>query len=95
MRECGAGGVGGPAPQAAGAAAGGGGGAGAPPPVTIMRGFDTPNDVEPLRARVKRPVGRVIARGTTVVLKTTFVMAGGMAGQPGVAAGGAAMEVTA
>ncbi len=93
----GVGGVGAPAPQGA-AAASAAAAAGSAAPVTIMRGFETPNDVEPLRARVKRPEGRVIARGTTVVLKTTFVKAGGaasMAGQPGVAAGGAAMEVTA
>ena len=90
----GVGGVGAPAAASNAAAAVAGAAAGAPlPPVTIMRGYDTPNDVEPLRARVKRPEGRVIPRGTTVVLKTTFAPARGVAaGRP---AAGAAMEVTA
>jgi hypothetical protein len=94
----GVGGVGGPAPGASNAAAPAAAAAGAPPPpVTIMRGYDTSlNAVEPLRARVVRPAGRVIAKGTTVVTKTVFVKAGGsavLAGQPATAAGGDAMAV--
>ena len=40
--------------------------------VTILRGYDTPNDVEVLRRGVARPAGRVVPLGATTVLKSTF-----------------------
>jgi hypothetical protein len=69
-----------PAPAAAAAAAAPAAGAGAPAPagaaaapvVTYLRNVETPNDVEPLRARIARPPGRVMPKGATVVLAEKF-----------------------
>ncbi len=56
----------------------------------MMRGFEAQNDGAVLRARHTRPASRVIPRGATVVLKTTFVPAGGPAAAAAVAAGAGA-----
>ncbi len=42
------------------------------PALTILRNYATPNEVEGLRARVTRPVGRIVPRGATTVLKSLF-----------------------
>ena len=63
-------------------------GAAAKPLVTIMRGFDKPNDVTPLRQRIDRPATRIVPVGAAVVLKKTFVPAAAAraaAAAPGVA----------
>ena len=62
--------------------------------VTVLRNYETPNDVGPLRKRIQRPAARMIPRGATVVLTETFVPAikkAGAAAAAGAAAG-AAME---
>lgn len=51
------------APSAAAAAA---------PVVTYLRNIEKPNEVEPLRARITRPSGRVPPKGATVVLSEKF-----------------------
>jgi len=76
-------------PPAPGAAAGVPAGAAAKPLVTIMRGFDKPNDVTPLRQRIDRPATRIVPVGAAVVLKKTFVPAA--AARPTAAAPGVAM----
>jgi 20S proteasome subunit beta 2 len=40
--------------------------------VTVLRNFETPNEVEVLRRGVARPAGRVVPAGATTVLKSTF-----------------------
>ena len=60
------------------------------PAVTIMRGYQTPNDVEELRRGVARPAGRVVPRGATTVLRSKFTPHAAPA-----AAVGAAMAVDA
>ena len=65
--------------------------------VTVLRNYETPNDVAPLRKRIVRPAARVIPRGATVVLESSFVPAVGAAAGGGRAAvgggrAGAAME---
>jgi 20S proteasome subunit beta 2 len=42
------------------------------PVVTVLRNYQTPNQVEELRRSVTRPAGRNIPRGATTVLKETF-----------------------
>jgi 20S proteasome subunit beta 2 len=42
------------------------------PQVTILRNYETPNQVEDVRRTVTRPTGRVVPRGATTVLKETF-----------------------
>ena len=43
--------------------------------ITILRNYDTPNDVTPLRSKVDRPSGRMIPIGASIVLKEKFVKA--------------------
>lgn len=46
------------------------------PTVTIKRNYQTPNNVEPIRALIQRPAARNIPLGATVVLRETFQAAG-------------------
>ena len=62
--------------------------------VDYKRGYDTPNDVAPLRARITRPAARLIPKGATTVVSEVFTPALVVAGG-GAAAGGAGMEVEA
>jgi 20S proteasome subunit beta 2 len=48
---------------------------GAKPMISILRNYDTPNDVTPLRSKVDRPSGRIIPVGASIVLKENFVKA--------------------
>lgn len=48
---------------------------GAKPMISILRNYDTPNDVTPLRSIVDRPSGRIIPVGASIVLKENFVKA--------------------
>ena len=47
--------------------------AGGLPAVSIMRGYQMLNEVDAVRVGAQRPAGRVVPKGATVVLKTTFV----------------------
>ena len=40
--------------------------------VTVMRGYQTPNDVEPLRTSYPRPQALNVPKGATAVLATHF-----------------------
>jgi 20S proteasome subunit beta 2 len=44
-----------------------------PPAVSIMRGYQRPNEVDAVRAAAARPNGRIVPRGATVIIKETFV----------------------
>jgi 20S proteasome alpha/beta subunit len=90
----------------AAAAAAGGAGAGSSPTaaaaagaaakpasrVTVMRNYQTLNDVAPLRAKITRPASRHIPRGATVVLSESFRPA---AAKKAAGGGDAAMAVDA
>lgn len=41
--------------------------------VTILRNYETPNNVEELRKLVTRPTGRIIPKGATAILKERFL----------------------
>jgi 20S proteasome subunit beta 2 len=60
------------------------------PAVSILRNFQTPNDVEDIRRGLTRPSGRVVPLGATTVLKTTFVPHAAPAAAP--AAGAMAVD---
>jgi 20S proteasome subunit beta 2 len=74
---------------AAGASAGAAGGAAGKPQVSILRNYETPNQVEELRRRITRPAGRTIPRGATTVVKELFRKAVVVTEVPAAAAGGA------
>ena len=44
--------------------------------VTVLRGYQTPNDVAPYRAQFPRPKALTVPKGATVVIKETFEPAG-------------------
>ena len=50
---------------------------GAPADVTILRNYQTLNDVAPLRSKIARPATRIIPRGATIILEESFEPAAG------------------
>lgn len=67
--------------------------------VTVLRNYETPNDVGPLRAKISRPASRWIPKGATLVLESSFApssrnkKAGGPMDVEAAAAGVGAMDV--
>jgi 20S proteasome subunit beta 2 len=44
--------------------------------VTYLRNYETPNEVAPLRALIKRPAHRIFPKGTTVITAETRTKTG-------------------